>query len=213
MNLPNLPICLITFVSATIAIHVMLRRNKTSIKNDLNKYMQREKTAENTIKRNFSDFPYIYPDKSFLPIKQYYDNEKYKKVIKKQNTCLKKSELEMIYFDELYSNTDLKLKYGKNNLDKITYLEEHYNGYIKSLLDWAKELIALDNLSDARLVLEEAVRMKSDISRTYILLADIYENDKKSLLSLKEKTQEIRIHLKEKVIEYIDAKLNETVIR
>ncbi len=205
--LSGVPICLIIFVSSTITIQIMLRRNKSGFKEKCEEYIKREEMAENTIKKMPSDLPYIYPDKNILPVKEYPDKAEFKKILKKQKACIRKSELEMIYFEENYSNTDLKLKYGKNNLDKITCLEEHYNGYIYSLLDWAKELIALDNIQDARIVLEEAIRMNSDISQTYILLSDIYSDNKKLLSELKQKAQKNKLRLKDKTIEYIDSKI------
>lgn len=211
MNFPNItgiPIFLIIFVSATISIQIMLRRNKNGFKNSVDKFMETEKLADKTYKRNFTDFPYIYPDKNVLPFKQYEDKPEFKTIIKKQSTCRKKSELEMIYFEDEYSNTDLKLNYGKNNLDKITLLEEHYNSYIRSLLDWAEELLRLENKKDARIVLEEAVRMNSDVSRIYMHLADIYAEERNisALHSLAEKAEKTRINFKEKTMAYIKAK-------
>lgn len=203
----GIPIFLIFFISATITIQIMLRRNKSGFEESCKEYMEKENLAERTIKRNFTDFPYIYADKAVLPIKEYPEEACYKAVKKRQEQCLKKSQLEMIYLDKKYSNTDLKLKYGKNNLEKITFLESHYNGYILALLDWAKELIALDNKADAEIVLKEAVKMRADVSQIYILLADLKENDKAYLEELKNSAIENEVNLKDKTIAYINDKI------
>lgn len=204
----GIPIFLIIFISATITIQIKLRKNKSGFKESCEEFFEREKLADNTIKKDFTDFPYIYADKASLPIKEYSDDEKFKRVIKRQEQCIKKSQLEMIYLDDEYSNTDLKLKYGKNNLEKITFLESHYNNYILSLLEWAKELISLDNKEDAKRILNEAVKMKANVSQIYILLADLNENDMEFLKGLKEKAEENKVNLKEKTIKYIEDKMN-----
>lgn len=207
-KITGIPIFLIIFISATITIQIKLRKNKSGFNENCKEFFEREKQADNTIKKDFTDFPYIYADKASLPIKEYSDDEKFKRVAKRQEQCIKKSQLEMIYLDDEYSNTDLKLKYGKNNLEKITFLESHYNNYILSLLEWAKELISLDNKEDAKCVLNEAVKMKANVSQIYILLADLNENDMEFLRDLKEKAKENKVNFKEKTIKYIEDKLD-----
>lgn len=205
----NIPIFLIIFVSAAISIQVMLRRNSSNFKDNLKNFMQREEKAKKTYKQMPDDLPFVTPTPSELPVREYPDSSEYRNVIKRQNTAIRKTALKMLTFDEPQSNTDIKLKYGANNFDKIIILEEHYNGYMRALFDWAKALVDIGCNDDAQKVLAEALRLRTDIHGSYTLLADIYfeRRDIKALDFLRKSTEDSRITAKEKTLTYIDEKI------
>ncbi len=197
-----MPICFILFVGTTLAIHIMMRKNKVDLKKDIEDVMEKEMQANMTRKRDVEDKFYIKPDVDILPIKNYEETDKNKKIINIQNKILKKSKLPMLRFDEQISNTDLKLKYGFSNLDKITIYEEHYNSYMKELVSWAEMLLQEDNTTDAEIILNEALRLKCDLSKAYILLIDIYKknNRNEKLSSLRELVENSELSLKSKIL-------------
>ena len=116
----------------------------------------------------------------------------------------------MIKIPSNLTNTEIKERYGINNFDKISLLEEHYNSYVRSLFEWGQELFNLNNIYDSKKVLLEAARLEANISQIYITLAKIYvkENNKDSLLKLKNTVEKIELSLKDKVIQEIDNCIN-----
>lgn len=201
----RIPIFFISSLCIIIFVFVSLKKTNSGFRKKIDNFQKREMKANSTIRHNLSELPYVFPKKENLPIKEYDNPDKFKKIIKLQKAALKKTELDMIKFQEEYTNTDLKLMYGNNNLEKIMFFEEHYNGYVRILQEWAEALIALENIDDAEIVLLEAIQMKTDLSKTYTMLADIYaqKNDSQKLNELLEKTNEIKIYQKDKIISYI----------
>ncbi len=185
----------------------MMRKNKVDFKKTLENIQEREQKANLSRKRDIEKEFYVIPDKDILPIKNYEETPENKKIIAVQKLVLKKAELTMLKFDEPISNTDLKFKYGFANLEIITIYEEHYNSYMQALVEWAKMLFERNNLSDAEIILNEAIRLKCDLSRAYMLLIDIYKqkNDLEKLKNLINTVENSTLKLKSKILEYSEA--------
>jgi len=83
-----------------------------------------------------------------------------------------------------YSNTDLKLMYGPANLNDLSSYDENFTSFIRLLNNIGNALLDADTTDDTatRQFLEYSVSIGSDISATYINLAEIYikhgEDDK-----------------------------------
>lgn len=202
----NIPIFLITFVSATIALQVMLRKENNGFAKKLDNLMDDERKANLTVKKNIDANIFIEPDITKLPFKEYSDTPENQKLINIQNLVKRKAELKMVKFDKAVTNTDLKLKFGMNNLENITFYEEHYNSYVKALNDWAEILIKINNISDAEIILKETIDFRSDLSSSFIMLAEIYKmnNNINELNNLKEKIKNSNLKLKNKILNSIE---------
>lgn len=202
----NIPIFLITFVSATIALQVMLRKENNGFAKKLDNLMDDERKANLTVKKNIDANIFIEPDITKLPFKEYSDTPENQKLINIQNLVKRKAELKMVKFDKTVTNTDLKLKFGMNNLENITFYEEHYNSYVKALNDWAEILIKINNISDAEIILKETIDFRSDLSSSFIMLAEIYKmnNNINELNNLKEKIKNSNLKLKNKILNSIE---------
>lgn len=74
-----------------------------------------------------------------------------------------------------FSNTELKMEYGAANLNLLSEYDQNFTELVTTLQTWAKALYDADCLSEAASVLEFAVRIRSDISASYYLLAKIYD--------------------------------------
>lgn len=81
------------------------------------------------------------------------------------------------------SNIDLKEKFGVRTFENILQYEQNYNNYIINLNSMAQVLINDNQFNLAEEFLLEAVKMKSENSKTYINLINIYANEKTSKLS------------------------------
>ena len=199
-----MPIFFILFVGTVLGIQIAMRKNKVDFKKTLESVMDRERKANLTRKKEIEPQFFITPNLDALPIKKYEDIDDNKKIIKLQEVVIKKSKLKMLKFDEQISNTDLKLKYGYSNLEIITIYEEHYNSYIQALVSWAEYLFNENNLADAEKILLEAINLKCDLSKAYILLIDIYKktNNNDNLEKLIDIVKNSNIYLKSKILNY-----------
>lgn len=209
MMLKTMPI-FISIISFSLVIRILLKKSDNGYDKAIDKFVDRE-TKANSITKDFDtlDINFVTPSKT-LPFKEYENTPIYKNVIKKQNLVKRKIELEMIKIPSNLTNTEIKERYGINNFDKISLLEEHYNSYVRSLFEWGQELFNLNNIYDSKKVLLEAARLEANISQTYITLAKIYvkENNKDSLLKLKNTVEKIELSLKDKVVQEIDNCIN-----
>lgn len=79
-----------------------------------------------------------------------------------------------------YTNTDLKLSYGTANITCLTEYDQNYTLLVSTLQKWAEALYRGGAKKECRQVLEYAVSVGTDVSHTYFLLADLYDEEGKS---------------------------------
>lgn len=211
----NIPIFFITMVSVIIGVQIALKKGNNGYNDAVKDFLDKENMANSSIKKELDKSIIIKPDTSKLHYIDYEENEENKNIIKAQNIVKRKSELKMIHFPQQLTNTELKMIYGYNNLDKITMYEQHYNLYIHALADWAKLLIERENFNDAENILLSSIEFHSDLSLTYTLLADIYYNttNTNKLNELNKLVSKSNIELKGKIIKHIEQLLSELEIK
>lgn len=73
-----------------------------------------------------------------------------------------------------YSNTDLKLEYGTANITSLTEYDQNYTLMVRTLQKWADILLEEGYSDAAQILMEFAVSTRTDISRTYYKLAELY---------------------------------------
>lgn len=73
------------------------------------------------------------------------------------------------------SNTDLKLTYGTANITILSEYDSHYTNMVTILQKLAEHLLANGDKTLAEQVLDFAVSTGTDVSRSYYLLASIYQ--------------------------------------
>ena len=79
-----------------------------------------------------------------------------------------------------YTNTDLKLSYGTANITCLTEYDQNYTLLVSTLQKWAEALYRGGAKKEGRQVLEYAVSIGTDVSHTYFLLADLYDEEGES---------------------------------
>lgn len=79
-----------------------------------------------------------------------------------------------------YTNTDLKLSYGAANITCLTEYDQNYTLLVSTLQKWAEALYRGGAKKECRQVLEYAVSIGTDVSHTYFLLADLYDEEGES---------------------------------
>lgn len=106
-----------------------------------------------------------------------------------------------------YSNTDLKLEYGTANITILSEYDFHYTKLV-TLLQKLAELLH-DSLEDelAIRVLEFAISTKTDVSKSYYLLAELYQqrNTPEKIKSLITQAQDIHSIMKDAIVENLQA--------
>lgn len=73
-----------------------------------------------------------------------------------------------------YSNTDLKLEYGTANITLLMEYDQNYTLLVRNIQKWAEILLDAGYTEEAQGLLEYAVTIRTDVSRTYYKLAEIY---------------------------------------
>lgn len=93
-----------------------------------------------------------------------------------------------------YTNTDLKLEYGTANITVLTEYDLNYTTLVRTLQKWADLLLENGFSSEAELLMEYAISIHTDISKTYYKLAEIYaiRLEKESVLKLIETAENLR---------------------
>jgi len=108
-----------------------------------------------------------------------------------------------------FSNTELKLKYGVSNLKILSEYDDNYTKLVSFLQKWGERLYTQGYLNEAQAVLEVAIDCKTDVRKTYLLLAKIYakQSSPEKILALIDKVTLSNIQDKEdlssKLKEYI----------
>ena len=105
------------------------------------------------------------------------------------------------------SNTDIRLTYGALNFETLSMADTRYLIFIRTLSELAGVYYDQGFIDEARVILEYAIDIDSDVRNTYVLLTKIYkaagENEK--VAGLKEKAENIKTLSRDGVV----AALNE----
>lgn len=109
------------------------------------------------------------------------------------------------------TNTDLKLKYGVPNFEKMSQIGEDFDRATVLLNDYSKLLIDNEMPSEAIPVLEYAVGVGTDISSSYTMLADLYATtgNISKLTNLRSMVENTSLILKPSILSHIDELLPE----
>ena len=110
------------------------------------------------------------------------------------------------------SNTDLKLAYGTANITVLTEYDSHYTNMVTILQKLAQCLVDHNEKELATEVLEFAVSTGTDVSRTYYLLASIYqENGQKTRIrELITAASSLNTMMKDSIIQKLESILAST---
>lgn len=183
-----MPVILICVIIFTIILKYKLRTIESHERNIEENLRQLERRASLPIKKSLQSLPKIVISLSDLPFRENATDE-----IMSCQIIIKELSAQTICNLTGISNTELKLKYGAGNLDKLSEYEQNYLLLIKTLSAWGTRLYEQHNYTDAETVLEYAVFCQSDLRQTYITLTKIYidQNAPEKVRNLAKKTEKI----------------------
>lgn len=150
-------------------------------------FWDREQRANFTRKKPLDDLDYITIPEELLTMKPAIMSEELQSYLSDLNDL---SSTKIVNLTG-YTNTDLKLKYGTANITILSEYDIHYTNLV-TLLQRLAELLH-DSLEDelAVKVLEFAVSTGTDVSKSYYLLAELYQQMALSEAETSEKIKQL----------------------
>ena len=147
-----------------------LKKNTKAMNEQEQSFWQRERAANSVRKKPLDDLEYIFLPLEQLPTAVHSDDAIVQECLDTL-TVLKDSKIVNLTG---ITNTDLKLTYGTANITVLTEYDQNYTSLVTTLQKWANKLYELGDTTNAKIVLEYAVSVRSDVTATYLLLAEIY---------------------------------------
>ena len=141
---------------------------------DLEKaFWERERMANSVRKKPLDDLAYITIPFESLPFDVMADDSRFMECHEQLRIL---GDLKIVNFTGI-SNTDLKLQYGTANITVLSEYDQNFTVLVRALQTWAKLLFENEYINEAKQVLEFAISIGSDVSKSYYLLAHIYQNN------------------------------------
>lgn len=167
----SLPIFLICFIVFAIWLRVKMKRGNSG-KEELDAFLERENQANFARKQDISHLDYLSVNPDDLP---FVDSDDPKE-ISLQNEVKKSGERKMIDLSA-YTNTDLKEKYGPANLEELSDCDQSYLLFTRNLSLWGTYVYEKEDYTRAKVIMEYAKSIGSDISSVYTTLGNIYARE------------------------------------
>lgn len=137
------------------------------------KFWDKEYRANSTRKKSLDSLHYITIPESILQMHPVSTTEEIRDYLKDLQDL---SALPIVNLTGI-SNTDLKLTYGTANITVLTEYDSHYTNMVTILHKLAQCLVNAGEMQLAKEVLEFAVSTGTDVSKSYYLLASIYQQE------------------------------------
>ena len=166
-----MPIILIFFILFIIWVNVKTKRGATDNSKWDTSYWEKEREANFVRKKDISNLDYITISEDELPFSDTAGGEeKYRQDEVRRTLSCKILNLSGM------SNADIKLAYGTANFPELSMYDQNYILLIRNLGLWGSYLHHNCEGQDtrAKIILERALSLGSDIKDTYVSLAEIY---------------------------------------
>lgn len=151
-------------------LYTLHRQRNKEADNDKS-FWEKEAAANSTRRKPLDNLDYVHIPLESLPMDILADDP----TIAEYHETLRELDREPIVNFTGISNTDLKLMYGAPNIDILSRYDQRYTVLVRTLQNFAKTLYDRGYADEACQVLEFAVSTRTDISASYKLLADIYQ--------------------------------------
>ena len=166
----KLPV-LASFIIILSVISHLIRKNNRTMESEQKAFWTKEHESNSVRKKPLDDLKYIPIPFDKLPEHVHPDHDTIKDCLSTLHTL---SERKIVNLTGI-TNTDLKLTYGTANITVLTEYDQNFTLLVTTLQKWAEALYDLGAVNDAQSILEFAVSVDSDVTKTYDLLASIYD--------------------------------------
>ena len=189
-----------SLISFCLLIFLLNKRHSKMEKSMKDAFWKREEEANHTRRKSLDNLPYITIPPEELPlafrntgntadirntddatdVRNTGDAAANEAISEECKEILRSLSTQKIVNLTGYTNTDLKLSYGTANITCLTEYDQNYTLLVSTLQKWAEALYRGGAKKECRQVLEYAVSVGTDVSHTYFLLADLYDEEGKS---------------------------------
>ncbi len=159
-----------TIVLVAGFIFIFLKATSSNPDNGIKSFTERERRANNTLKKPLDDLAFIRVPLEAIPAPEPEVNEKCASLLSEIKML---SEKKIVNLSGI-SNTDLKLTYGAPNLPILTEYDQNFTLLCKDLYDLGCEYRNAGLVEEAISTLNAAVGLGTDISGNYTSLAEMY---------------------------------------
>ena len=163
-------IILASSIVVVILISITNRRQKKDKAEQEESFWDRERRANSTRRKSLDGLNYIT-----IPLETFPTH-----ILQQDSIVMECIEiLESLTSQKIvnftgYSNTDLKLEYGAANINLLSEYDQNFTVLVRTLQKWADVLIEAGYIKEACVLMEYAVNVGTDVSRTYDKLAEYY---------------------------------------
>ncbi|MBQ9606695.1 MAG: hypothetical protein IJV16_05910 [Lachnospiraceae bacterium] len=196
----TVPIIIIAF---SVVFKMIVNRKP---KNDPDaEFMERERQANLTPRKDISGLPYIKVPVSELPLDVPTDSEETKE---RQDIIRSMSDKQILNLTGI-TNTDLKLEYGAPNINILSAADGNYTKLVQAIAYLSADYMNSQHLVEARKLLEYGISIVTDSKKNYLMLASIYkeEGQPEKISGLIESAKSIDSLLKDSIISSLEAML------
>ena len=158
-----MPLLCLPFILILLSIFSLFRnRSSRSFEEKQEAFWEKEQRANLSRKKDISGLKYIQIPLDAFPIGKFDDADlsDYERSLKALSGI---------------SNTDLKLEYGAANLPILSEYDANFTTLARLLSNYGSRLAELGYKQEAVTVLEFGIACRTDISKNYILLHQLYE--------------------------------------
>ena len=136
-------------------------------------FLELERQANLTPRKDISHLPYIKVPVSDLPLDVPTDSEETRE---RQETIRSMADKQILNLTGM-TNTELKLEYGAPNINILSSADANYTKLVQAISYLAADYMDHQHITEARELLEYGVSIGTDSKRTYIMLATIYKEE------------------------------------
>lgn len=197
-------VILVAFIILMIMVQIAIKRNTKIEKNTEQEFWEREREANFARKKPIDGLDYITIPAPILNIENTTNNED---IANCKDTLSALSDKKILNLTGL-SNTDLKLAYGAANFQLLSEYDANYELLCTTLQSLAEALCEEGRSKEAMEILEYAIETGSDISKTFFLLADLYNENQtpENIQLLIAKAKETHTLMKDAIISNLESR-------
>lgn len=187
-------------------LHFKLSHSRSQEEHTSSSFWERERKANFTRKQPLPVNDYIKLPTDKLPFSKT-DSLEEQSI---QNQLLELSKEPILNVSGM-TNTDIKLMYGSANFPLISEYDQNFQMLQKLLNQWGVLLFEKNEKKSAKTVLEYLISLGCDISKPYLLLADIYkeEQDYIAIQDLMDTANKLHTLMKSSILRQLKEKLPE----
>ena len=163
-------IFIVSILVINLFSYIHKSKNNKSMEQIRDDFWTKERKANLTSRKSISDIDYIQIPIDDLPIVEQTNDSELAYI---QSKIIKLSKEPIANFTG-YSNTDLKLKYGVGNINHIIECDTNFTAFATLMYEWGLYYYNQNQNQKAQQILEVAINQRSDVSKSFTLLAEIY---------------------------------------